>query len=201
MNPKTLMTAMVGIAMLTTMARPVPASQDNEEPTVLGRGGELVLLTDFASLLEVFEQDKGSVRLVALLSPSCGYCIKGYRYMRKILDEISDERLKMYIVWEPMLSGDSRNLAAKMARKVDDPRMVYQAWDEEKVTGKAWAEVMSIGQVAWDVYLLYEADAEWRDGRPSQPGYWQHQGAGGRDNWLDYDNLKANIEQMLARAA
>ncbi len=71
-------------------------------------------LTDFASLRKVFHQEEGSVRLVALLSASCPYCIKGYRYMRKILDEVSDERLRMYVVWEPMLSGDTKALSYEL---------------------------------------------------------------------------------------
>ena len=157
-------------------------------------------ITDFASLQEIFNQDAGYVRLVALLSPSCGYCIKGYRYMRKILDEVQDERLKMYVVWEPMLSGDSKKLADRMSRKAKDPRMVYQAWDNERITGKTWQASMNLQGIAWDVYFLYSPDAAWGEDGPSQPAYWQHQGAGGQGNWLDYDKLKAKVEDMLAQA-
>ena len=157
-------------------------------------------ITDFASLQEIFNQDAGYVRLVALLSPSCGYCIKGYRYMRKILEEVPDERLKMYVVWEPMLSGDTKQLAERMSRRATDPRMVYQAWDNERITGRAWQASMDLQGIAWDVYFLYASDIEWDEDGPSQPDYWQHQGAGGQDNWLNYDNLKANVEGMLAQA-
>ncbi len=161
---------------------------------------DIAEITDFASLQEIFNQDIGHVRLVALLSPSCGYCIKGYRYMRKILDEVQDQRLKMYVVWEPMLSGDSRQLAERMSRRATDPRMVYQAWDNERITGRAWQASMDLQGIAWDVYFLYASDIEWDEDGPSQPDYWQHQGAGGQDNWLNYDNLKANVEGMLAQA-
>jgi len=47
--------------------------------------------------------------------------------MRKLLDEVDENHLRMYVVWEPMLSGDSRELAERMSRKTDDPRMAYQA--------------------------------------------------------------------------
>ena len=78
--------------------------------------------------------------------------------------------------------------------------MVYQAWDNERVTGKTWQAAMDLQGIAWDVYFLYGPDTEWADNIPSQPGYWQHQGAGGQENWLDYDKLKAKVEEMLAQA-
>ncbi len=175
------------------------ATNDGEKNNTVTLNDDIPELTDFASLQEVFNQDTGHVRMVALLSPSCGYCIKGYRYMRKILDEVQDERLKMYVVWEPMLSGDSKKLAARMSRKAKDPRMVYQAWDNERVTGKTWQASMDLPGIAWDVYFLYGPDTEWGDNGPSQPDYWQHQGAGGQENWLDYEKLKAKVEEMLAQ--
>ncbi len=176
------------------------ATNDGEKNNTVTLHDDIPELTDFASLQEIFNQDTGHVRMVALLSPSCGYCIKGYRYMRKILDEVQDERLKMYVVWEPMLSGDSKALASRMSRKATDPRMVYQAWDNERVTGKTWQASMDLQGIAWDVYFLYSPDAAWGEDGPSHPAYWQHQGAGGQENWLDYDKLKAKVEDMLAQA-
>ena len=169
-------------------------------PGFAGTGGvAFEELSDLSTLKDAFNQDRGKVRLVTLLSPSCGYCVKGYRYVRKILDEVSDPDFRVYIVWEPMLSGDSRRLAKRMSTKAEDPRVVHQSWDQAQLSGKAWQEVMGLGGVAWDVYFLYGADAEWGAEGPARPDYWQHQGAGVKDNWLDYDELKAKIEELLAR--
>lgn len=173
----------------------VPSTPPAEPPPP----DDIAELTTFSDLAEVFNRDQGTVRLVALLSPSCGYCIKGYRYMRKILDEVDDERLRMYVVWEPMLSGDSKKLAARMSRKTDDPRMAYQAWDAERVTGETWKEALGLEGVAWDVYFLYDTDASWPYDVPTDPDYWQHQGASRQADWLDYDKLKAQIEAALGR--
>ncbi len=187
----------------------VPSTVSNSGEKLSNEGQKsatLPDLTDFASLQKVFHQEEGSVRLVALLSASCPYCIKGYRYMRKILDEVSDERLRMYVVWEPMLSGDTKALSYEMSKKVIDPRMVYQAWDGERITGKTWTRVMLDGDErwfangpAWDVYFLYSADAKWGKSQPSVPTYWQHQGAGSRELMLNYKKLKAKIEELLVR--
>jgi len=157
-------------------------------------------LTHFADLAEVFNRDKGHVRLVTLLSPSCGYCIKGYRYLRKLLDEVDDDRLRMYVVWEPMLSGDSKELAERMSRKADDPRVVYQAWDEARITGEAWQKTLDLRGIAWDVYFLYDDAAAWTGDAPTPPAYWQHQGQSETADVLDYERLKTKVEAMLAQA-
>jgi len=160
-------------------------------------------LDTFEPLAEAFEADAGQVRFVTLLSPSCPYCMKGYRYMLRLMEEIPDERLRVYIVWEPMLSGDSKRLAERQASRAEDSRVVYQAWDEERVSGHAWAEVLEMEGVAWDVYFLYGPNSQWRTGRPGEPAYWQHQlpELQGRADRLDYDRLKAEIEALLAEAA
>lgn len=200
MKTRCIIASLFFLPFALAAAPPAPTWGSDERGDKPALADEISELSDFASLQEIFNQDAGHVRLVALLSPSCGYCIKGYRYLRKILDEVPDERLKMYVVWEPMLSGDSKELAARMSRKARDPRMVYQAWDNERVTGKTWQASMELQGIAWDVYFLYRPETEWSEDGPSQPDYWQHQGAGGRENWLDYDTLKAKVEEMLAQA-
>ncbi len=198
MKTRRIIASLFFLLFALAAAQPGPAWGGGERGDKPAPDDDIPELTDFAALQEIFNQDTGHVRMVALLSPSCGYCIKGYRYMRKILDEVQDERLKMYVVWEPMLSGDSKRLAERMSRKAKDPRMVYQAWDNERVTGKTWQASMDLPGIAWDVYFLYGPDTEWGEDGPSQPEYWQHQGAGGQENWLDYDKLKAKVEDMLA---
>ena len=125
--------------------------------------------------------------------------------MIKLLEEIVDERLKMYVIWEPMLSGDSKELADKVSKEVNDPRMVFQAWDENRVNGKLWTSFMKktdnrwiADGPAWDVYFLYRANDKWDEDKPSVPGYWQHQGAGTAELKLNYSKLKSKIEEFLA---
>lgn len=200
MNGRTTRKCFVFLTAVMTLLTPVLAAADDHPAT---RDFDLEA---FSELSRSFNAEQGSVRLVALLSASCGYCIKGYRYMRKLLEDVPDPRLKMLIAWEPMLSGDTRELSLKMAKKEEDPRLVYQAWDPARVTGDTYTEVMSSGDTrweagdstAWDVYLLYDSDAVWADDRPTLPGYWQHQGAGTSDLILNYATLKSEIEKRLA---
>ena len=42
-------------------------------------------------------------------------------------------------------------------------------------TGNLWERVLKTGrEIAWDIYLLYGADAQWTD-QPPPPDYWMHQ--------------------------
>lgn len=77
--------------------------------------------------------------------------------------------LRLYVVWIPMLSGDSKPLAGRMSRKADDPRVVHQSWDESRAAGEAWQEVMDMEGVAWDVYYLYGQDSSWDGSLPPEP--------------------------------
>jgi len=200
-NPRKMTTLILVTAVL--VGSPVIADDGSSTASAWSKGFDL---TEFEHLSAAFNEHQGSVRLVALLSASCGYCIKGYRYMRKLLEEIPDPRLKMLVAWEPMLSGDTRELSLKMAKKAEDPRMVYQSWDSGQVTGKTFTSVLAAeddgwragDSPAWDVYLLYEGDATWTSDRPSAPSYWQHQGAGPMETALNYGKLKAEIEARLA---
>lgn len=179
------------LASLFALALPGPTSAQAADPT-----GRLTELTDLQSLRDAFNGDVGRVRLVALLSPTCAYCVKGYRYMRKLLEEIPDENLRMYVVWEPMLSADSREIAVRQARRAKDFRLTYQAWDEDRVTGVSWQELMGHSGVAWDVYYLYGPDHRWAPDL-TDPDYYQHQGDGPRELRLDYGNLKREILALL----
>lgn len=192
MEPRTPTTPTLTLAALLAFAAAGAAAQ---EP--------LPELEGFEPLAEAFEAEAGQVRFVALLSPSCPYCMQGYRYMLRLMEEIEDPGLRIYIVWEPMLSGDSKRLAARQSRRADDPRVVYQAWDEERVSGRAWRDVLAMDGIAWDVYFLYGADAAWPADRPGRPAYWQHQlpELQGAADHLDYERLKAEIERLLKEAA
>ena len=49
-------------------------------------------------------------------------------------------------------------------------------WDDkgEMAEGYARALKFSEGQPAWDIYLLFNCDTEWKDNLPT-PAYWMHQ--------------------------
>ncbi len=93
--------------------------------------------------------------------------------MQKLLKNVSDDRLRMYVVWLPMFPGDSQDWAKTRSEEFSDRRLTYY-WDSGRLTGQQWQKVLGISQTAWDVYFLYGADTQW-DKEPAMPNFWMHQ--------------------------
>jgi hypothetical protein len=78
------------------------------------------------------------------------------------------------VVWIDMLPSDGDEAARRAARILDDPRVTHFR-DPERHAGRAFAGALGApGLVAWDVYLLFDAQAAWSDPAPA-PRDWLHQ--------------------------
>lgn len=155
-------------------------------------------LDEFGPLLELFQSDDGQVRLITLLSPTCPMCRRGFGEMQKVLNNISDNRIRAYIVWLPILTGDDRASAAKRSNEFDDERVTY-LWDGGRLSGKLWQNLLGIGVIAWDVYFLYGADAQW-DEEATVPDFWMHQlGGMTKAPVLDEQEFELKAKELLGK--
>lgn len=94
--------------------------------------------------------------------------------MQTVLKNISDARLKAYIIWLPVLPTDNRNWAVKRTTEFSDGR-VRHFWDGDQLTGKIWIPVLGLeGPLSWDTYFLYDHKARWAN-QPTEPSFWMHQ--------------------------
>lgn len=101
-------------------------------------------------------------------------CRWGFSNIAKTLKSVTDDRVRAYIVWLPIFGGDFKGEARKLSNSFRDKRVSYFL-DPESETGKQWERVLRTERViAWDVYLLYESDAEWKE-EPPRPAFWMHQ--------------------------
>jgi len=117
------------------------------------------------------------------------------------LESIDSKNLKLYVVWEPILSADNERWARKSTTLLDDPR-VEHFWIDSQDVGEAFQEpIMLQAEPAWDVYLAYPGGVEWKSSSPPKPEYFQHQ-LGGRlpkAQQLDGAALAKRLEAMLAK--
>ena len=98
-----------------------------------------------------------------------------------IINKFPNADISISIVWIKKLPGDSEQTAQKAAAMFKDHRVAH-FYDSKKGSGKAIANRLGwTGQVAWDIYLFYEAGVEWVNTAP-QPAYWMHQL---KDGWAD----------------
>ncbi|MGH7452040.1 MAG: hypothetical protein ACRENG_11880, partial [bacterium] len=59
------------------------------------------------------------------------------------MKNISNERLKAYIIWLPVLPTDNRNWAVKRTNEFSDVRVRY-FWDGDQLTGQIWLRVLGL---------------------------------------------------------
>jgi hypothetical protein len=135
-------------------------------------------------LRQAFNSAAGKVRVVALVSPTCGACLRGAADMQTgVFAKISDPRLRGFIVWVPKLDGHENNVP-EATHTVADSRATH-FWDTDGYLVHAYDQTLQLGQDAWDIYLLYGPDTR-RDGdQPPTPQYWMTQLGGTDGPFLD----------------
>jgi hypothetical protein len=105
----------------------------------------------------------------------------------------------VYVIWDPIFGGSFDREAKKLSGSFPDKRVSYFK-DPNSLAGNLWERVLKTqneSEIAWDVYLLYGADAEW-DKEPPQPGFWMHQLRGvTQAPRLDVPALTAKLKDML----
>lgn len=92
------------------------------------------------------------------------------------MKDIPDNRVKVYVIWDPIFGGSFDREAKKLSDSFRDKRVSYFK-DPSSLAGNLWARVLETQderEIAWDVYLLYGADAQWET-EPPKPGFWMHQ--------------------------
>ena len=99
---------------------------------------------------------------------------------KAILESFPNAEITASIVWIEMLPGDNLAAAQKMADTVHDTR-VRHYYDPRatRLAGHAFSRgLLNDGAgPAWDIYLFYDREAEWKDD-PPKPFDWMHQLSG-----------------------
>lgn len=141
-----------------------------DRPSVASVGKLEDLAPTGANLIDRFNQDRGKVRLVAILSPTCPMCKNGSRILeRYVLEHIADPNLRVYVVWEKIRVDDSRQHALKSAAFAGDPR-VTNFWSEKRVIGEIFRETAGFKtSPAWDVFMVFPPEAVWEKGAAPAP--------------------------------
>ena len=125
-------------------------------------------------LRSMFNDDVGSPRVVALLSPTCITCLRGAAWLQAELADNPNADVRVYAVWMPVLASDGRT--EWEGRILSDPRVTH-SWDQELDTGFWFADegFGFAGTVLWDALLVYGPDARWEaGGGPSDPLVWDY---------------------------
>ena len=80
----------------------------------------------------------------------------------------------MYVVWVPSLPADNESKVPAATARIPDERASHY-WDEKGVLKVAYQRALKMEEPAWDVYYVYNRDAEWKSELPPVPVYYMHQ--------------------------
>jgi len=95
-----------------------------------------------------------------------------------------------------VLWADGKATIPQATKRFSDPRVTHH-WDGEGALVKAYSRTLRIDGPAWDMFLVFDRDAEWKD-EPPPPTYFMDQIGveGGRP--LDGPALAAEIRKLLS---
>jgi hypothetical protein len=147
-------------------------------------------------LKKQFNEDKGVLRLVVLVSPTCPACVSGAGWIQEyVLKRNPDLDVKVYAVWYEMYPGDSPDDFPEARKQMKDKRVTHY-WDDSKDVGRWYFTAVPgdyKGPIQWDAFYLYGADSVWED-QPTSLLTW------GRTILEDRKNLTAQIASLTGAA-
>lgn len=115
--------------------------------------------------------------------------------VQQVLDNLKGPDVKVYSVWQPILPSDMKFAVGRATKNLTDPRVAH-FWDADNELARSFSPVLGIDGQTWDVYLLYDENAEWKDA-PPKPIYWQEQLGISDATTLNGPKLTAEIRKLL----
>lgn len=143
-----------------------------------------------------FNDDKGTLRLVVLVSPTCPGCTSGAGWIQEyILKRNRKLDMNVYAIWYEMYPGDSPDDFPEARKLLPDKRVVHY-WDQPKDVGRWFYGLVPTttkGVIEWDAFYLYDKGSVWTD-RPTELLTW------GRPILNDRRKLSAQVAQLTGAA-
>jgi hypothetical protein len=107
-----------------------------------------------AALRAAFNADAGKVRVLMVVSPTCGECLEGASEVSEQVAEINQGRtVPLYVMWVPRRGGREKDVPA--ATRVIADTSAHEFWDGNDLLGMQYKQVLGWSGNAWDVYMVY----------------------------------------------
>ena len=94
--------------------------------------------------------------------------MRGASALQLLLETQTDSRLRVFVVWEPVLATDLSAPSTITLRRIHD-RRVTQYWDSNRALSHAMGE-HDRPSVVWDYIAVYRPEQIWTD-EPPQPEF------------------------------
>lgn len=144
--------------------------------TRLGSERSYAVVGDTAATVRAaFNADTGKVRVVMVVSPTCGLCLEGASQVSQQVAGVDQGKtVALYVVWVPRRGGQEKDVPN--ATRVIADGSAHEFWDGNDLLGVAYRQVLGWkDDNAWDVYMLYGPKARWTGDLPPSPDFYMHQ--------------------------
>lgn len=94
--------------------------------------------------------------------------MRGASALESLLEAQTDARLRVFVIWEPVLATDLSAPSTITLRRIHD-RRVRQYWDSNRVLSHAMGE-HDRPSLVWDYIAVYKPDQIWTE-TPPQPEF------------------------------
>ena len=185
--------AALGILGLSTVAAP-SATSPQKSYVVVGK--------DLARLRADFNANVGKVRMMYIVGPTCGICLRGMSDLQESLysKKGDDPRLVTLVVHVPTLGAQEANV--EPASHLINNRYTTHYWEETGIVGRQMQHAIGAGIYVWDFWAIYGPKAVWAvtSAAPPAPDFWQHQLDGlPPEKKLDANVFAAKVDEFEAR--
>lgn len=92
--------------------------------------------------------------------------MQGASAFQKLLDEQREGKIRVFVIWEPILPTDLAAPSTMTLKRIADTR-ASQYWDKEHLVSKSIGETEG---VVWDYVAVYPLGKLWEKG-PPEPTY------------------------------
>ena len=191
---KSLIASLASVVLLTLVPFAGSAADTQQKPYV-------VLDKSLSQLRADFNANAGKVRLLYIVGPTCGICLRGMSDMQEALysKKGDDARLVTFVLHVPTLGAREAHVGP--AAHLIANRYTTNYWEETGIIGRLMQQTMGFDKYTWDFWAIYDARAIWSEDHPMPtPSFWQHQLGGlPRDKKLDASVFAAKVDEYLAQ--
>lgn len=168
----------------------------------------VVLDKSLSQLRADFNANAGKVRLLYIVGPTCGICLRGMSDLQEAVysKKGDDPRIVTFVVHVPTLGAREANVAP--ASRLITNRYTTHYWEETGITGRLMQQALDVDQYIWDFWAIYDPSVRWSDEHlMPAPTFYQHQlqslPAEKRhlppEKRLDAPVFAAKVDELLAR--
>jgi hypothetical protein len=148
-----------------------------------------------AAVRAAFNADAGKVRVLMVVSPTCGACLDGASEVSEQVAGINQGKtVPLYVLWVPRQGGREKDVPAATHFVADGS--AHEFWDGNDLLGIDYKQVLGWRGNAWDVYMLYGPKAQWNGDLPPAPRFFMHQ-TSEKGPQLDADEFGKRVKQLL----